>query len=61
MANKKQIEQYNHSDKERTNNPQVGLVTPVSDPDTGEKKNLPIRPAPRPATAMGWQGGTYQL
>ena len=38
MANKKQIEQYNHSDKERTNNPQVGLVTPVSDPDTGEKK-----------------------
>jgi len=35
---KKQIQQYDHADKERANNPQVGLVTPVSDPDRGEKK-----------------------
>jgi adenine-specific DNA-methyltransferase len=34
----KHIEQYEHSDKKRANNPPVGLVTPKSDPDTGEKK-----------------------
>ena len=33
---KKQIEQYEHSDKECANNPHVGMVTPDSDPDTGE-------------------------
>jgi len=42
MARKKKvnkdIEQYEHSDKKRANNPPVGLVTPKSDPDTGEKK-----------------------
>jgi len=35
---KKQIEQYEHSKDERANIPHVGLVTPNSDPDTGEKK-----------------------
>ncbi len=35
---RKKIEQYDHSDKERVNNPPVGLVTPSSDPDRGEKK-----------------------
>ena len=34
----KHIEQYEHSNKKRANNPPVGLVTPKSDPDTGEKK-----------------------
>ena len=34
---KKQIQQYEHSKDERANIPHVGLVTPASDPDTGEK------------------------
>ena len=38
MTKKKQIEQYDHSDKARVNNPPVGLVTPESDPDKGKKK-----------------------
>jgi hypothetical protein len=33
-----QIEQYEHSDKERVNNTHVGLVTTGSDPDTSERK-----------------------
>jgi len=35
---KKPIEQYEHKDKERVNNPLVGLVTPDTDPDTGLKE-----------------------
>ncbi|MDY7018685.1 MAG: hypothetical protein SU899_01215 [Chloroflexota bacterium] len=31
MAKKKSIEQYDHKDKERVNNPPVGLVTPETD------------------------------
>ena len=33
----KSIEQYDHSDKKRANNPPVGLVSPENDPDTGKK------------------------
>ena len=47
MANnksKKQIKQYEHSDKKHANNPQVGLVTQASDPDTGEKKKYEYDP-----------------
>jgi len=32
------IESYDHRDKERVNNPPVGLVTPQTDPDAGQKK-----------------------
>ncbi|HQK34793.1 MAG TPA: site-specific DNA-methyltransferase [Spirochaetales bacterium] len=32
------IETYEHRDKDRVNNPPVGLVTPDTDPDTGQKK-----------------------
>jgi len=35
---KKQIKQYEHRKDKRANIPHVGLVTPDSDPDTGEKK-----------------------
>lgn len=35
--NKKPIEQYEHKDKERVNNPPVGLVDPNTDPDLGKK------------------------
>lgn len=34
---KKQIEQYDHKDKKRCNNPPVGLVTPETDKDGGPK------------------------
>ena len=51
---KKQIEQYEHSDKERANNPHVGLVTPASDPDTGEKKKYEYDPHLDPQ--LQWAG-----
>ena len=34
---KRKIEQYDHKDKTRANNPPVGLVTPKTDPDQGKK------------------------
>lgn len=37
-SNQKPIEQYNHPDKERLNNPPVGLVSDVTDVDYGQKK-----------------------
>src|SRR4030042_2450893 len=36
-SSKKDIEQYDHKDKQRLNNPPVGLVTPDTDKDTGQK------------------------
>ncbi|GAB4301169.1 MAG: hypothetical protein Kow0090_16720 [Myxococcota bacterium] len=36
-VNKKSIEQYDHKDKQRVNNPPVGLVDAEKDPDTGKK------------------------
>ncbi|GIW11273.1 MAG: hypothetical protein KatS3mg061_2330 [Dehalococcoidia bacterium] len=35
---KRPIESYEHRDKQRLNNPPVGLVTPDTDPDAGQKK-----------------------
>jgi adenine-specific DNA-methyltransferase len=35
---KRPIEQYDHADEKRANNPPVGLVTPETDPDSGRKK-----------------------
>ena len=35
---KRPIESYEHWDKQRVNNPPVGLVTPETDPDAGQKK-----------------------
>lgn len=37
ISNKKPIEQYEHADKTRKNNPPVGLVTPQTDRDSGKK------------------------
>lgn len=48
ISTAKQIEQYEHSGKEGTNNPYVGLVTPASDPDTGAKKTCHYDPHPDP-------------
>ncbi|MEK6767253.1 MAG: hypothetical protein AABY49_13650, partial [Planctomycetota bacterium] len=53
-TSKKKIEQYEHSDKERANNPHVGLVTPDSDPDTGEKKTYEYDPHLDPQ--LQWTG-----
>jgi len=54
--NQKPIEQYEHSDKKRANIPQVGLVTPASDPDTGEKKTYEYDPHLDPQ--LQWAGKT---
>ena len=35
--NKRPIESYEHKDKQRANNPLVGLVTPETYPDAGAK------------------------
>ena len=51
---KKQIEQYEHSKDERANIPHVGLVTPDSDPDTGEKKKYEYDPHLDPQ--LQWAG-----
>jgi adenine-specific DNA-methyltransferase len=37
MAKKKSIELYEHTGKERLNNPPVGMVKPETDQDTGKK------------------------
>jgi len=50
----KQIEQYEHSNKKRANNPPVGLVTPKSDPDTGKKKTYEYDPHLDPQ--LQWAG-----
>jgi adenine-specific DNA-methyltransferase len=51
---KKQIEQYEHSKDKRANIPHVGLVTPDSDPDTGEKKTYEYDPHLDPQ--LQWAG-----
>jgi len=51
---KKEIEQYEHSKDERANIPHVGLVTPASDPDTGEKKKYEYDPHLDPQ--LQWAG-----
>ena len=42
----KPIESYDHSDKERTNNPPAGLVTAEGDPDLPAKTYEHLRPPP---------------
>lgn len=41
---KRPIESYEHRDKQRVNNPPVGLVTPDTDPDAGAKKTYAYDP-----------------
>ncbi len=49
----KPIEQYEHKDKERLNNPPVGLVTPATDKD-GQKKKYQYDPHIDPQ--LQWAG-----
>ena len=51
---KRPVESYQHTDKERANNPQVGLVTPRSDPDRGEKRRYEYDPHLDPQ--LQWAG-----
>ena len=51
---KKQIEQYAHPDKERANNPPVGLVTPQTDPVEPVKKKYAYDPHLDPQ--LVWSG-----
>jgi hypothetical protein len=39
----RKIDQYNHENEQRANNPPVGLVTPETDPD-GDNKNYSYDP-----------------
>jgi len=41
---RKAIESYEHKNKERLNNPPVGLVTPDTDPDAGARKTYAYDP-----------------
>ena len=48
------ITQYQHTDKERANIPQSGLVTPTTDPDSGTKKQYHYDPHLDPQ--LQWAG-----
>ncbi len=41
---KRRIAQYEHTDKQRVNNPPVGLVTPQTDPPTSQKRTYQYDP-----------------
>jgi len=51
---KRPIESYEHKDKERINNPPVGLVTPETDPDAGKKNTFVYDPHIDPQ--LQWSG-----
>jgi hypothetical protein len=54
---KRPIERYEHSDKKRTNNPPVGLVTPETDPMAPTHKNYDyVTPVPsiKPRQALDY-------
>jgi adenine-specific DNA-methyltransferase len=51
---KRPIESYEHRDKQRVNNPPVGLVTPDTDPDAGAKKSYAYDPHLDPQ--LQWAG-----
>ena len=55
-GNKRVIEAYDHRDKQRVNNPPVGLVTPDTDPDAGARKTYAYDPHLDPQ--LQWAGKT---
>jgi adenine-specific DNA-methyltransferase len=54
LDNERPIEAYEHKDKQRINNPPVGLVTPDTDPDAGTKKSYAYDPHLDPQ--LHWAG-----
>jgi adenine-specific DNA-methyltransferase len=58
----RQVESYEHRDKERVNNPPVGLVTPDTDPDAGQKrKRYAYDPHLDPALSWDQQIGRKEI
>ncbi len=51
---KRKIDSYSHDGEERANNPQVGLVDPKTDPDTGAKQTYEYDPHLDPQ--LQWAG-----
>ncbi|HED00246.1 MAG TPA: site-specific DNA-methyltransferase [Proteobacteria bacterium] len=51
---KRPIASYEHTDKKRVNNPPVGLVTPDTDPDAGQRKTYAYDPHLDPQ--LQWAG-----
>jgi len=51
---KRPIEQYDHKDVQRMNNPPVGLVTPDTDPDVGQRQTYAYDPHLDPQ--LQWAG-----
>ncbi|MFH1086386.1 MAG: hypothetical protein V1772_11570, partial [Chloroflexota bacterium] len=51
---KRDITAYEHADKERLNNPPVGLATPDTDPDLGARKTYAYDPHLDPQ--LTWAG-----
>ena len=54
VTTKKEIDSYDHKGAERVNIPQVGLVKPETDPDTGKKKSYQYDPHLDPQ--LQWAG-----
>ena len=55
-SRKRPVESYEHRDKQRVNNPPVGLVTPETDPDAGVKRTYAYDPHLDPQ--LQWAGKT---
>ncbi len=51
---RKKVESYRHAGEKRANNPPVGLVTPQTDPDAGQKRTWAYDPHIGPA--LQWTG-----
>src|SRR5579863_5205090 len=54
VGSKRKIEHYTHTNKKRVNNPPVGLVTPETDKDVGEKETYAYDPHIDPS--LQWAG-----
>lgn len=59
-SGKKEIEQYEHADKKRVNNPPVGLVTPDTDPVAPGKQTYRYDPHIDPALQFDPQGAEIE-
>jgi hypothetical protein len=55
------IESYEYKDEQRVNNPPVGLVTPETDPDAGQKRTYAYDPHLDPALSWDQQIGRAEI
>ncbi len=60
-SSKRLIESYEHKKEERVNNPPVGLVTPETDPDAGQKRTYAYDPHLDPALSWDQQIGRKEI